>query len=263
MPISRSVGRTAQNELTDVLLVQILLNLNRHRFPDPQPQLLKTDGRIGPGTIGAIERFETLVMKQPESDGTLVPGDATIRALLEGLPPGPTKEKLEVVMPRALPEKIELLYEPLVKAMNKYEITTALRAAHFIAQVGHETASFLYMEEIASGSAYEGRTDLGNTQLGDGKRFKGRGLIQLTGRANYTAYSKDCGIDYVANPTAVSADPFVCVDVACWYWSKRKISELADRDDVKAVTKAVNGGFNGLDDRIDYLNRAKAVLGIA
>jgi len=262
MPISRSVGRTAQNELTDVLLVQVLFNLNRHRFPDPKPPLLKTDGRIGPGTIAAIEQFETLVMKQPASDGMLAPGDATIRALLEGLPPGPTKEKLEVVMPRALQEKVDLLYEPLVKAMNKYQITTALRAAHFIAQVGHETASFLYMEEIASGAAYEGRSDLGNNQAGDGKRFKGRGLIQLTGRANYTAYSNDCGVDYVTNPTAVASDPFVCVDVAAWYWNKRKINELADKDDVKAVTKAVNGGFNGLDDRIDYLNRAKAVLGI-
>ena len=262
MPISRSVGRTAQNELTDVLLVQILINLNQHRFPDPKPQPLKTDGRIGPGTIGAIEQFETVVMKLPASDGMLAPGDATIRALLEGLPPGPTKEKLGVVMPRALPEKIDLLYEPLVRAMNKYAITTGLRAAHFIAQVGHETASFLYMEEIASGSAYEGRVDLGNTQQGDGTRFKGRGLIQLTGRTNYTAYSKDSGVDYVTNPTAVSSDPFVCVDVACWYWNRRKINELADRDDVKAVTKAVNGGFNGLDDRIDYLNRAKAVLGI-
>jgi putative chitinase len=192
----------------------------------------------------------------------LAPGDATLRSLLEGLPPGPTKEKLQVVMPRALPEKIDLLYEPLVKGMNKYEITTAMRAAHFIAQVGHETASFLYMEEIASGSAYEGRTDLGNTQPGDGRRFKGRGLIQLTGRTNYAAYSKDSGVDYVANPTAVSSDPFVCVDVACWYWNKRKINQLADKDDVKAVTKAINGGFNGLDDRIDYLKRAKAVLGI-
>ncbi len=262
MPISRSVGRTAQNDLTDVLLVQILFNLNLHRFPDPKPQPLKTDGRIGPGTIGAIEQFETLVMKQADSDGMLAPGDATIRALLEGLPPGPTKEKLGVVMPRALPEKIDLLYEPLVKAMSKYQITTALRAAHFIAQVGHETASFLYMEEIASGSAYEGRTDLGNIQTGDGTRFKGRGLIQLTGRTNYTAYSKDCGVDYVGNPTAVSSDPFVCVDVACWYWNRRKINDHADRDDVKAVTKAVNGGFNGLDDRIDYLKRAKAVLGL-
>jgi putative chitinase len=261
MPISRSVGRTAQNDLTDVLLVQILLNMNRHRFPAPAPEL-RADGRIGPSTISAIEQFETAVMKLPASDGMLAPGDDTIRALLDGLPEGPTKEKLQVVMPRALPEKIDLCYEPLVKAMNKYEINTPLRAAHFIAQVGHETASFLYMEEIADGANYEGRTDLGNTQPGDGKRFKGRGLIQLTGRTNYAAYSKACGVDYVANPTAIVSDPFACVDVACWYWNTRKINQLADRDDVKAVTKAVNGGFNGLDDRMGYLYRAKAVLGI-
>jgi putative chitinase len=262
MPISRSVGRTAQNDLTDVLLIQILFNMNRHRFPGPVPQELKADGRIGPATIAAIEQFETVVMGQRESDGMLVPGDATIRALVDGLPPGPTREKLQVVMPRALPEKIELCYEPLVRAMNRYEINTPLRAAHFIAQVGHETASFLYMEEIADGSRYEHRADLGNTQPGDGKRFKGRGLIQLTGRANYAAYSHDCGVDYVGNPAAIVTDPFACVDVACWYWSKRKINQLADKDDVKAVTKAVNGGFNGLDDRMDYLYRAKAVLGI-
>jgi putative chitinase len=263
MPISRSVGRIARNDLTDVLLVQILLNMNSHRFRGSEFRALKPDGRIGPGTIGAIERFETEVMKQAQSDGMLVPGDATIQALLDGLPSGPTKEKLQVVMPRALPKKIDRCYEPLVKGMKKYKIDTPLRAAHFIAQIGHETASFLYMEEIADGSAYEGRADLGNTQSGDGRRFKGRGLIQLTGRANYTAYSKDCGIDYVGNPTAIASDPFACVDVACWYWNKRKINQLADKDDVKAVTKAVNGGFNGLDDRMDYLYRSKAVLGIS
>jgi len=263
MPISRSVGRTAQNDLTDVLLVQTLLNMNNHRFPAPKPPALKTDGRIGPGTIGVIERFETVVMKQASSDGMLVPGDATIRALLDGLPPGPTKEKLQVVMPRALPKKIDRCYDPLVEGMKKYKINTPLRAAHFIAQIGHETASLLYMEEIADGSQYEGRADLGNTEPGDGKRFKGRGLIQLTGRANYVSYSTDCGTDYVAKPTAITTDPFACVDVACWYWNKRKINQLADKDDVKAVTKAVNGGFNGLDDRMDYLYRAKAVLGIS
>ena len=262
MPISRSVGRTARNDLTDVLLVQILINMNSHRFPDPTRQALRTDGRIGPGTIGAIEEFETAVMQQAESDGMLVPGDATIRALLDGLPAGPTREKLQVVMPRALPEKIDRCYEPLVKGMTKYEIDTPLRAAHFIAQIGHETASFLYMEEIADGSRYEGRTDLGNTEPGDGKRFKGRGLSQLTGRANYAAYSNDCGVDYVTNPAAIATDPFACIDVACWYWHKRKINRLADKDDVKAVTKAVNGGFNGLDDRMDYLYRSKAVLAI-
>lgn len=263
MPIARSVGRTAHNDLTDVLLVQILLNMNSHRFPDPKPSTLKLDGRIGPGTIKAIERFETVVMKQAASDGLVVAGDATIRALLDGLPSGPTREKLQVVMPRALPKKIDRCYEPLVTGMKKYKINTPLRAAHFIAQIGHETASFLYMEELADGSQYEGRADLGNTQPGDGKRFKGRGLIQLTGRANYVSYSKDCGTDYVANPAAIATDPFANVDVACWYWHKRKINQLADQDDVKAVTKAVNGGFNGLDDRMDYLYRAKAVLGLS
>jgi putative chitinase len=166
-------------------------------------------------------------------------------------------------MPRALPEKIELYFDPLVKGMKKYRITSNYRMTHFIAQIGHETASFLYAEEIADGSAYEGRRDLGNTQRGDGKRFKGRGLIQLTGRANYAAYSNDSGIDCLAKPELVAIDPFIAVDVACWYWNKRQINKLADQDDVKAVTKAINGGYNGLDDRVEYLNRAKAVLGVS
>lgn len=262
MCIARSVGQSGRNDLTDVLLFQMLFNLNLHRFPDPKPSKLKLDGRIGPSTIKAIEKFETVVMKLAGSDAMLAPGDATIAALLKGLPAGPSKEKLSLVMPRALPAKIDLYYEPLVAAMKKYDIASPLRMAHFIAQIGHETASFRYAEEIADGSAYEGRSDLGNTEPGDGRRFKGRGLIQLTGRANYAAYSRDTGVDYVAKPQLVATDPFVAVDVACWYWNNRKISKLADKDDVKAVTKAINGGYNGLDDRIDYLGRAKAVLGI-
>ena len=262
MCIAQTVGQTGRNDLTDVLIFQILFNLNIDRFPDPKPAKLKPDGRIGPNTLKAIERFETVIMKLPGSDSMLAPGDPTLAALLKGLPAGPSKEKLSVVMPQALPAKIDLYFEPLVKGMKKYSITSSLRMSHFVAQIGHETASFRFAEEIASGSAYEGRVDLGNTQPGDGKLFKGRGLIQLTGRANYTAYSKDSGVDYVAKPQLVASDPFVAVDVACWYWNSRGINKLADKDDVKAVTKAVNGGFNGLDDRIAYLDRAKAVLGI-
>ena len=262
MCIAKSVGHSGTNDLTDVLVFQILFNLNRYRFPDPKPGKLKPDGRIGPRTIGALEKFETVVLEQKTSDGMLAPGDKTVQALLKGLPAGPSKEKLSVVMPRALPSRINRYYDPLVKAMRKYDITKPLRMAHFIAQIGHETASFRYAEEIASGAAYEGRKDLGNTQEGDGKRFKGRGLIQLTGRANYTAYSKDTGIDYLAKPTKVATDPFVAVDVACWFWAKNKLNRWADKDDVKTVTKRINGGYNGLDDRIDYLTRAKAVLGL-
>jgi putative chitinase len=262
MCIAKSIGIGGRNDLTDVMVAQILLNLNLQRFPDPKPAKLDPDGRIGPKTIDAIRLFETKVLQQAESDGLVAPGDATVSALLAGLPPGPSKEKLSVVMPRALPAKIDLYFEPLVAGMKKYEITTPLRVAHFIAQIAHESGSFLFAEEIADGSAYEGRLDLGNTQPGDGRRYKGRGLIQLTGRANYAQYSRDTGIDYVANPGLVASDPFAAVDVACWYWNKRRINALADADDVKAVTKAINGGHNGLDDRMEYLARGKAVLGI-
>lgn len=262
MCLAKSVGRSGRNDLTDVLVFQILFNLNIAHFPEPKPDKLDPDGRIGPKTIDAIRMFELKVMQLPDSDGLLAPGDATVSALLAGLPTGPSKEKLSVVMPRALPEKIDLYFDPLVVGMKKYRITTPLRMAHFVAQIAHESGSFLYVEEIADGSAYEGRGDLGNTAPGDGKRFKGRGLIQLTGRANYARYGNDCGLDCVDNPEQVASDPFAAVDVACWYWNEREINRLADADDVKVVTRAINGGYNGLDDRMEYLARAKGVLGI-
>ena len=262
MCIASSVGRGARNDLADVAAVQILLNLNRDRFPDPKPEPLSTDGRIGPNTLKRIEAFEKAVMQLAESDAVVAPGDATVAALLAGLAGGPSKEKLAIVLPLAAKSKIDLYFEPLKTGMVKYGITTPLQMAHFIAQLGHESMSFLYTEEIASGAAYEGRTDLGNTHPGDGKRYKGRGLIQLTGRSNYAAYSKFTGIDYLAQPEHLSSDPMVAVDVSCWFWNDRGVDKLAEKDDVKAVTKRINGGFNGLDDRIQNLKRAKAVLGL-
>jgi putative chitinase len=268
MCIVKSVGQGGANDLADVRIFQILFNANVTRFPDPQPAALKPDGRIGPSTLKAIEKFETVVMKLSASDSLIVPGDTTMAALLKGLPAGPSKEKLSIIMPGALPARIDRYYDPLVAGMTKYEINTPLRIAHFLAQIAHESASFLYSEEIASGSAYEGRADLGNTQAGDGVRFKGRGLIQLTGRANHTSYSKDTGIDYVAKPQLLATDPFVAVDVSCWFWNKHKISKMADADDVIAVSKTINGvnrktGLpNGIDDRISFLVRAKALLGL-
>ena len=262
MCIKKSVGVSGQNDLVDVTIFQILYNLNLGRFPNPKPPTLKPDGRIGANTLKAIEGFETTVMKLRASDKMIAPGDSTIQALLNGLPKGPSREKLAVVMPQALPKKIDLYFDPLVAGLKRYKITSGLRIAHFMAQIGHESASFRYTEEIADGSAYEGRRDLGNTQAGDGKRYKGRGLIQLTGRANYAAYTKDTGTDYLAKPQLIASDPYAAVDVTCWFWNKRNLNKLADQDDAKGITKAINGGFNGLDDRLDYLRRAKAVLGL-
>lgn len=262
MCIAKSVGLAARNDVADVRIIQVLLNLNLAAWSAPGRAPLSVDGQIGPNTIQAIQAFETRAMGLAASDGLVTPGDATLRRLLAGLPPGPTKEKLGLVMPRAMPRRIDLYFEPLVAGMTRYGINTPLQIAHFIAQLAHESGSLLYAEELADGNAYNGRTDLGNVEPGDGPRFKGRGLIQLTGRNNYREYSQFTGIDYVSAPERIASDPMACVDVACWFWKSHGIGALAEADDARAVTKRINGGYNGLDDRLEHLARAKALLGL-
>jgi len=154
---------------------------------------------------------------------------------------------------------IERYWNPLSTKMFAYSINTPLRMAHFLAQVGHESGELRYSEEIAGGDAYEGRLDLGNTQPGDGPRFKGRGLIQLTGRSNYAAYSKARGVDYttVEGAKLLAADPVTAVDVACWFWARHNLNAFADQDDIVTITRRINGGLNGLDSRKAKLARAK------
>src|SRR6185436_1802430 len=109
---------------------------------------------------------------------------------------------------------------------------TPLRQAMFLAQLGHESMSFRYMEEIASGAAYEGRKDLGNTHTGDGKRFKGRGPIQLTGRANYKAAGDALGVDFINSPE-IAAFTEYGFRTAVWFWGTRNLNPLADVGDIK------------------------------
>jgi len=147
--------------------------------------------------------------------------------------------------------------------MKFYDITTPLRIAHFMAQVGHESASLKYMHEIASGAAYEGRTDLGNTQPGDGKKFRGHGPIQLTGRLNHQSF-----FDYIGRPELIETPEILESDLGLawkasgWFWMSRKLNGWADKDDVKKITRIINGGYNGLENRKQYLARAKGALGI-
>ena len=141
-----------------------------------------------------------------------------------------------------------------------YEVSTSsLRLAHFMAQVMHESGSFRYMEEIASGQAYEGRKDLGNTQPGDGRRYKGRGPIQITGRANYRRYGRKIGIDIERHPE-IAALPSVGLHLALVFWRANGLNALADADDLKGITRLVNGGSNGLRDRQAKLHQMKAWL---
>ncbi|CAH56675.1 endolysin [Flavobacterium phage 11b] len=146
--------------------------------------------------------------------------------------------------------------------LNGYHINTPLRLAHFMSQIEHESGGFKWLTELGGKSyfdKYEGRKDLGNTQPGDGAKFKGRGYIQVTGRYNYTRLSKDTGIDFLNNPDLLAQEVNAIVS-ACWFWSKNKINDLADKDDAKAVTKKINGGFNGLKDRLELLAKWKLKL---
>lgn len=113
----------------------------------------------------------------------------------------------------------------LVELLPKYGIDSWERIAAFISNVGVESLHLKYCEEIASGQAYEGREDLGNTQKGDGVRYKGRGLIQVTGRDNYKKVGKDLGVDFISNPQLLST-PRYAVESACWYWKTKKLNEL-------------------------------------
>lgn len=144
-------------------------------------------------------------------------------------------------------------------AMAEANITSPQQQAMFIAQLAHESGGFRYMEEIASGAAYEGRSDLGNTQPGDGVRYKGRGYIQVTGRHNYTEASAALGLDLVNNP-GLAAQPENAARIAAWYWTSRNINEAANSGDFTQVTRLINGGTNGLADRQAYYARAQAAL---
>lgn len=142
------------------------------------------------------------------------------------------------------------------------DINTPLRMAHFIAQGAHETGGFVFFKELGGPTyfkKYDGRKDLGNTQPGDGARFAGRGMFQLTGRANYTAAARETGLDFLNKPEMAS-DPELSVLLAVNYWKSRNVNPKADADDLEGVTRKINGGLNGLDDRAKYLKRAKGIL---
>jgi putative chitinase len=166
---------------------------------------------------------------------------------------------IKKIAPKAVPSVIKGLSEAMPKCIEIADLNTPLRQAHFLSQLAHESAGFRTTTEFASGKAYEGRKDLGNTQPGDGVRFKGRGLIQVTGRANYAQMSKLLGQDFVADPKLAAAFPWAAL-TASEYWKLRNINRSADKDDVRSVTRLINGGFNGLDDRIKYLAKAKDAL---
>lgn len=169
-----------------------------------------------------------------------------------------TLSELQTILPYAHANAANFI-EPLNAAMDEFEINTPERQAAFIAQVGHESGQFRYVKEIASGVAYEMRTDLGNTEPGDGVKYKGRGLIQLTGKANYIALMLALDIDCVDHPELVELPENACRSAA-WWWKQHGLNELADAGDFERITRRINGGTNGEADRLALYEKAQEIL---
>ncbi len=172
---------------------------------------------------------------------------------------------LHEVMPRLTVSNGRRYIDPLNRAMLEFQMTTVLRKAAFLAQIAHESAELLYFEELASGWAYDRSQnprkarDLGNIRPGDGPRYKGRGPIQLTGRANYRRAGSALGLDLEASPTRASS-PNVGFRIAGWYWWTHSLNSLADRKAFREITRLINGGYNGYAHRLAFYQRALRVL---
>lgn len=170
---------------------------------------------------------------------------------------------LQAICPKTKVSVLARFVEPLNEAFKEFQIDNGARESAFLAQAAHESGGFNYMREIASGEAYEGRKDLGNDEPGEGVRYKGRGIFQLTGDANYRLAGTEIwgDPDYLTYNPALAEEPFNACRIAGWYWKRNGLNELADKGDFLKITKRINGGTNGLQDRIAYLERAEAVIG--
>lgn len=172
-----------------------------------------------------------------------------------------TIEQLKQIMPHAR-SKVILYADAINDACDEFEINTPQRQAAFLAQLAVESGELRYVEELASGEAYEGRSDLGNVEPGDGKRFKGRGLIQITGRANYASCGTALDLDLLADPELLESPANACRSAA-WFWKSRGLNELADANNFRLITIRINGAIakhTHYEDRLAYWETAKEVL---
>lgn len=204
-----------------------------------------------------------------------------------------TRSQLKYIQPDILDNDINRYLDPLNQMMDRYDITSSIRKAHFLAQVLEESMCFRYTEENlyyspsrlmqifghhfgslseaksyaenpikTANRVYANRLGNGDETTGDGWRYRGRGLIQLTGKNNYKAFTLHSGSNFLNAPDGVSNDPLIAVQVATWYWKLEGLNALSDNDDLIGITKRINGGLNGLDKRRKLCEKAKHVMGV-
>ena len=173
-----------------------------------------------------------------------------------------TSQQLLQILPNA--GQVAGVFVPVLNtAMSRYQIVGAKRIAAFLAQIGHESGQLKYMKEIwgptKAQAKYEGRADLGNTVAGDGSKYRGRGLIQITGRANYIACGEALDLDLINHPELLEKPQHACMSAA-WFWASRGLNTLADAGKFDTITQRINGGQNGAADRQALYARALKVL---
>ncbi|WP_433766625.1 glycoside hydrolase family 19 protein [Pseudomonas putida] len=173
-----------------------------------------------------------------------------------------TQQQLLQILPNA-GAKAGVFVPVLNTSMQRYQIVGSKRIAAFIAQIGHESGQLQYVREIwgptPAQAKYEGRADLGNTVKGDGSKYRGRGLIQITGRANYATCGEALGLDLVSQPELLEQPQYACLSAA-WFWATKGLNTLADAGDFERITRRINGGLNGQADRLKLWEKATAVL---
>ena len=173
-----------------------------------------------------------------------------------------SEQQLLQILPNA-GQSAGVFVSALNTAMNHYQIVGLKRVAAFIAQIGHESGQLKYVKEIwgptKAQARYDGRADLGNTVAGDGSKYRGRGLIQVTGRANYKACGEALGLDLINHPELLEKPQHACMSAA-WFWASRGLNTLADAGKFDTITRRINGGQNGAADRRALYAKALKVL---
>lgn len=170
-----------------------------------------------------------------------------------------TLEQLKHIYKEAPVKRLELFLPHLIHTMQEAEINNPQRIRMFLAQVGHESGQLRYVEELATGQQYEGRKDLGNLEPGDGVRYKGRGLIQLTGKRNYSLAALALDLPLLEQPELLCTPENAC-RVSGWFWKNNTLNALCDVGFFKELTRRINGGQNGYADRYKLLQRAMEVI---
>lgn len=234
--------------LTDIKDVELAKDIQKALGVTP-------DGIIGKNTLAAFVLFkDEKHLAEPD-----ILGETTAKILLE--PPSHlvSATQARTIFQRSISPK---QLADLNRCLVIFNIDTPARMCHFLAQVCHESGNLKWLVELASGAAYEGRRDLGNFFAGDGRKFKGGGAIQLTGRSNYTRFAKAVNDPKVLELGAVYVGANYPFTSAGFWWTDNQMNSLVDAGaDVKQITRRVNGGYNGLADRLHHYHRIVKVLG--